>query len=396
MHRRSLGWTGVLLTLSLTLLSVCPSASYGQDALGYALPAEFVPTPLSSTRPEEGFFVNYTFGMYLQTVPLGDQTVATRGFLDIDGSIGGVPFVFAGSNRIALTTKQVTGPQSQLPSHRVGMGYRFFEGGVLEFNWLHVNTIRYSAVATPVPQDLFVRPDLADSFLFAPVVNFPTDFSGPGDDINGGAAYGVWNGAELMTIDFTQRLEQAELVYRMAPVIDTLCWRTYGYFGPRFVWFWERFRWRSFDQDSQGQSQDIWNAYYTNIISNRMYGIKCGCGNDWYIGNGISINLDGFVTPMLNIVTKRAQYERGDRRIGPIRKRTDRDYTLVPEFGASLAVNWFPYEGIQVKASYNIMAYFNTVTSEDPIDLDYSGINPDYDRTFRLVRGFEIGICFRF
>ena len=59
-------------------------------------------------------------------------------------------------------------------------------------------------------------------------------------------------------------------------------------------------------------------------------------------------------------------------------------------------LNWFPYEAIQVRAGYNFMAYFNTVTSEEPIDFDYSAVNPEYDREFRILRGFEFGIALSF
>src|SRR5262245_29651387 len=56
-----------------------PSVVRGQDATGYALPDVVVPSPLTGTRPEEGCFFYGTFTMYLQTMTLGQQTVAVRG-----------------------------------------------------------------------------------------------------------------------------------------------------------------------------------------------------------------------------------------------------------------------------------------------------------------------------
>jgi hypothetical protein len=279
---------------------------------------------------------------------------------------------------------------------RIGGGYRFADGSRIDANWLHINTVRYTATATPIPQDLRLAPDLSNSFLFSPVSNFPLEFSGPQNDTSLGPAFGIWNAADLMTINFTQRLEQYEIIYHLPPVLETDNWRTAGYVGPRLVWFWERFLWRTFDLDVTGMSADVWNAYYSNVVSNRMFGMKIGCNNDWYIGNGLSCSCDLWVTPMLNMVHKIAKYERGDKNVGPQRSRGDRDYTLVPEVGTQLSLNWFPYEGIQLKASYDFMAYFNTVTSERPVDFDYSGLNPNYDRIYRYLKGFEIGLMIRF
>lgn len=369
----------------------------GQDATNYAPPDVILPSPLSSSRPESGVFVYGSFAYYAQTNPIKHQVIAKRGLLDVFGEITGAPNVPIGLQREALETDQVSGPQSQQPGFRIGVGYRFADGSSLDLNWLHLNTIAYSAVATPVPVDFVLRPDIADSFLFAPVSNFPLDFAGPQNDTTLGTAFGIWNGADVMTLEYRQRNELYELIYRTAPVVDTLEWRTYGIVGPRAVWFWERTRWRTTDLALDGQSADIWQALYNNIISNRLYGVKIGCGNDWYLGNGFSCNTEVWCTPMLNIVQKIAKYERGDRNIGPERKRADRDYTLVPEVGARVAMNWFPYEGIQLKASYDFLAYFNTVTSFRPISFDYSAVVPEYDRLFfRHLRGFELGIMFSF
>src|SRR5207244_2438501 len=137
--------------------------------------------------------------------------------------------------------------------------------------------------------------------------NYPLDFSGPGNDVNGAAAFGIWNAADLMTLSYTQRLEQYELIYRLPPFYESESFRSAAYYGPRLVWFWEKLEWRTFDYDLDGQSTDVWNAFYTNTISNRLYGLKIGCTNDWYIGNGLAVTLDPWVTPMIDFVKKIAK-----------------------------------------------------------------------------------------
>lgn len=393
MRGRIYGWTALLAVAMM----LAPAAAPAQDITGYALPAQFLPTPLASTRPEEGLFFYGTFALYVQRVPLPDQQIAVRGFADLTGEFQQIIVpVFAGSGEEALNTHQVTGPQSQQPGWSIGGGYRFFDGGALDLHWLHLATQKYTAVATPVPQSLNFRPDLLNTFLFAPVNNFPLDFAGPSNDVSGVGAFGVWNAADLMTLEYTQRNEIIELTYRFPALIDQLNWRTYAFVGPRFVWFWERLKWRTFDADDTGNADPVFQALYTNIVSNRMYGLKVGCGNDWYIGNGLAVTLELWATPMMNIVKKRAKYERGDRGFGPERKRSDTDYTLVGEASGALNLSWFPYEGIQVKAGYNLMNFFNVVEMETPVDFDYNAVNPEYGRGYRWLRGFEIGVMIRF
>ncbi len=390
--RQSLGWTA-LIVLPLLLL---PSRGSAQaDATGYALPDTSVPTPLGGTRPD-GLFFGGDFALYTQNIPLGSTVVARRGFKDIEGTITGQPGLFVGSGKDALNTRQVTGPPSQDPGFRIFGGYRFFDGSSIEASWLHLATNRYTALATPIPKDLNVGSNLQESFLTSPVSNFPLDFSGPANDINGVAAFGIWNGADLMTESYTQRTEIYELIYRLPAFYENENYRTAAFIGPRLVWLWENYNWKTFDFDANGASADVWNAFYTNVVSNRMYGIKMGCSNDWYIGNGLAVSFEPFFTPMIDFVKEYAKYERGDRHMGPERKRARTDYTLVPNVGASLNVNWFPYEGIQVKAGYNLDVFINAKTSEHPIDFDYSAVTPAYDRTVRILRGLEFGLAFKF
>src|SRR5207248_1778798 len=145
-----------------------------------------------------------------------------------------------------------------------------------------------------------------------------------------GATFGIWNAADIMTEELDQRFQMIELTYRK-PIFETECWRSYGLIGPQFVWIWERYKWVTTDLDASGNASDLDVGKYTNIVSNRMYGIKIGCGSECYVGNGFSLSCDLTAAGLLNIVKERVKYERGDRHLGPERKRSITDYTLVPE-----------------------------------------------------------------
>src|SRR5262249_4416845 len=133
-----------------------------------------------------------------------------------------------------------------------------------------------------------------------------------------------------------------------------------------------------------------------NITSNRMYGAMCGCGNECYLGCGFSLALDISGSLLLDVVKERIKIERGDRNQGPERKRARTDYTVGPELRSTLKLCRCPTQHIQLKLGYDAMAFCNTVTSELPVNFNYSAIDPGYQRVFRLLDGLEIGIAFKF
>ena len=59
--------------------------------------------------------------------------------------------------------------------------------------------------------------------------------------------YGIWNAASQMETRFTQRFDIYQVNCRF-PMWETQDFRTYGLFGPRIVWIWERFSWRSVER----------------------------------------------------------------------------------------------------------------------------------------------------
>ncbi|HKB35105.1 MAG TPA: hypothetical protein VKD72_01540 [Gemmataceae bacterium] len=421
MRTRGLRWAGVLLAWAVLTPSVGWAQQVGtlgllfdvphdenlpplivrgqmDTAVNYAPPDPQLASPLYSTRPESGWFFHGEYLLFRQTVPLRNQLVASRGFLDVDGGVTGTVGTFVGSGAAALQTNQVRGPGSYQPGFEAGFGYRFEDGTTVDVSWWHLTKAGYGAVATLLPPLLQLDQPLANTFLFSPVFNFPSDFAGPTNDVAAGTghAFGIWNAADLMTIEFVQRNEIFDLTVRK-PIFETECWRTYGLVGPRFVWFWERFKWLTVDLNINGDAAPPENtAIYTNIVSNRMYGAFCGIGNECYLGHGFSTSLDLEGALFLNIVKERAKYERGDRHVGPERQRKRIDYTTVPEAKASLNLWWYPYEGIQVKLGYDAMAFFNTVAGQTPIDFDYSAVAPQWERVFRFLDGLNIGIAFSF
>src|SRR5207249_2190922 len=114
------------------------------------------------------------------------------------------------------------------------------------------------------------------------------DYLGPGQKVNApgsniGAASGLWNAATLMTIDMVQRFDIYQMNFRQ-PLYQGENYRNYGLFGPRNVWFWERFKWRTTDTDINGESVPDDSVVYTNVVSNRLWGFHFGMGNEFASG----------------------------------------------------------------------------------------------------------------
>lgn len=309
MHARSncLTWllTGTLV-LAMNVGARAQTADFGPE-VPHADPAS--PLPIGHDRMEKGgFFVSTSFLYYRQTNPLKNQAVAVRGFQDTDGSIQLlrnalfgttepiVPGRFFGSRIQALNTDQVSGPVSYQPGMGLSLGWRFEDGVSIEFNWKHLWDAKYTAVASLAPPNGAYGGQLADTYLFSPVFNFPAEFSGPSDKVvlsntlgtgsasasasttiiggsfiggttpaanfslftaqasasaQGGltapfAAYGVWNAASLMTLSFVQRNDMFDLMGRI-PYYQDDCSRYYALVGGRTVQFWERFAWTTTD-----------------------------------------------------------------------------------------------------------------------------------------------------
>jgi hypothetical protein len=398
-------WRGCLLAIGAAL---APGLAFGQDQggpvsfQGYAPMGDEksqLPIPVGNTQPDlGGLFLVGQYVMLRQTNPIQGQPIATRGFIDEDGSITGVPGIHVGSGVIALDANQVSGPNGFQPGFRAGLGWRFGDGSAVSFDWMYITNATKIAAATLAPQGLNVGNNFSESFISAPVYNFPNNFAGPPDKLGVGdfeAAFGIWNAASIMTLSFQQRFNQAQITYRF-PVYETECYRLSGLVGPRMVWLWEAFRWVTTDLPASGTPDfDTDVATYNNIVSNVMYGVHAGTSQEWYIGHGFAVQLDLQAALFADSAALRADYQLGNH-FGVENKRSRREFAVVPEFQAMLGMQWYPHEGIQLMVGYNLMYFLNTIASPQPVDFDYGSLTPPYLRTNRLFDGIQAGITLSF
>jgi hypothetical protein len=434
-----------------------PTVVRGQD---YEPPDPVFPVPLYHNHPENGgFYAAGSFVFFRQTNPLGNQPVAVRGVNDTFGNIQatmnfltdiefnnpGAPVQvgkFFGTGTEALNVHQVSGPNSYQPGFRISLGWKFQNDLDVEFNWTHLVNKKESATAAPIGPTLNGGPDNFDSFLFSPVYNFPNNYAGvnskltlslntPGSFTVGpiplgfladqvfhttNGPYGIWNGAQLEQIQFFQRYDDFELIGRI-PMYESERCRCYGLFGPRAVQLWENFQWRTIDYsvlnvhldvtptgvrqifdvaaDSGGISGPQFQALYSNTVSNRLYGPLFGYGTDVYIGHGFGVNFEIRGAPMIDVVKERAKYELGDRSTSAQRNRTD--YDMAYELDGRVNLTWYPIEGVELRVGYEVMNFFNTVSSPQPIDFNMGSLTPKWDRgTYRFFDGFTAGISLIF
>lgn len=392
--RRSIRW----LLLSAGLLLIPTTASAQLD-----VPPKLFVGPLSNPRPEEGgLYVGFNF-VYMRTnrpMPIS-QSVAIRGIMDRDGAISGTPGTILGSGEEALNTDQLRGPGVWQPGWDLWIGWKFRDGVAVELGWRHLVEARYRAFAQIQPPDGLLIGQLESTFFFAPVVNFGTDWAGASPNIPAGTpatTFGIWNAASLMSIEFIQRYDIYTLNARF-PVVQTDNYRSYGLFGPRIVWIWERFKWRTVDADIDGVTSAETSAVYSNMVSNRMTGLHAGVGHDWYWGStpigafAFEFDIEGGL--YLDMAKTTAKYEREDRAVSSGRHR--RINALVPSVEARAGIKWYPWEGISVALGYDVQTYFNTVASPRPIDFNLSTVDPEYRHVFfRWYHGLRLGVSFSF
>ena len=209
-----------------------------------------------------------------------------------------------------------------------------------------------------------------------------------------GNTVGLWNAADIMTISFKQRYDQVDFTGRV-PVYESEYARSYAMIGGKFSWFFDKFEWRTVDEDILGQESPIWTADYSNILSQRMYGPVIGCGQEVYLGEGLALSADLTGSLLFNVIKQRAKYERADGAISA--KRSNLDYSLVPNGNAHFNLWWYPIEGVQLTAGYNAMMFFNTWGIDQAIGFDLGAIDPVYNRhQFRILHGFNLGLTFSF
>ncbi len=379
-------------------------------AKALTFPPEPFVGPLSHPRyTDGGFYIGAEFLYFTQTRPILSETVAYRGVLDTSGGLTGTPGTFVGSGQEALNTNQTQGAGNDYqPGLDIFIGYRFQNGVSVDLEWWHLTEARYSASAGPVggplPAGFNFGTLSQNTFLFAPVYNWPLSFSGNFASVlvNGvpavGATAGIWNAASEMTEQFIQRFEMVQLNTRV-PFWETENYRGYGTFGPRAIIMWEEYQWRTVQDDVVGQSAASTSAIYSNVASNRLYGAYCGSGHDWYLGSSpigafaIDFQINGAL--YMDFVKGRFEYELGDK--SEAAHRAVDAYSVCPGFDGKIGLMWYPWEAIQLRVGYDFMALFNTYASPRPIDFDYGTINPAFNAGItRWIQGWDIGIALVF
>ena len=380
-------------------LFLLPSIGLAQQGV----PPVIFTGPLSGPRPEDGgLYVGFSF-VYMNTNrTLASQNIAYRGFKDLVGDIsGGPPGTFVGSHDVALRTNDVMGPGQYQPGWDLFVGWKFQGGIAVEIGWRHLTQVRYHAAANIIPPDFNVGSKFENTFLFSPVTNFPTDWAGADKKLPVGSnasVFGIWNAASSMQIDFVQRYDIYTVNARV-PIWETDTHRSYGLFGPRIVWIWERFNWRTVSADINNNAGPDTTAIYSNVVSNRLNGVHFGFGNDWYLGStpigAFAFNLDIEGGLYVDLVKTTANYNRGDGLISS--GRSGRYSSIAPAFEMSAGMKWYVWEGITLGLGYDIQTYFNTLASPKPVDFNLSSVNPEYDHQFfRWYHGFHASLSFSF
>lgn len=355
-------------------------------------------------------------------------------------ALQGVPGQFVGSKVPALSANEV-GRDTFEPGARIAIGYRLRNQIAIEFNMWRLAEFSSTAGAGIVPGGArgFGGPgfgaDLADSFLTAPFFNFTPNFAGPSRDIVSNvlfapkppgqahffaslnpqspretlvtaaqladlrnyrgipiAAYGIWNGAEDMTLEFVQRALNSELNCRL-PVYETDCERTYMIVGARYMNLFERFRFRTVDLDVDSISDPVNAATYENQWENQLYGGQIGYGYENYIGQGFAWSVEGRVGLFVDWRKTGVKVERGDAD-GPMQYRDDT--SLSPFFQAGIFAWWYPLEGVQARVGYEFQGIFNVRRSEQPVTFDLGKLMPTYEDMFLRFDGLSAGVAFIF
>jgi hypothetical protein len=391
---------GFRFWLLIAGLLFLPSAALAQTSV----PPVLFTGPLSNPRPEEGgIYTGFNF-VYMNTNrTLGAQTIAYRGFLDRDGQASGTGLAntWVGSKDVALNTEYLLGPGLNQPGWDLYAGWKFSGGVAVELGWRHLVQAKYSASAAIIPPDNKTGLNFENTFMTSLVTNFSTDWAGADPRLPTGtiaSVFGIWDAASLMQIDYIQRYDIYEINVRI-PVYETDCWRTYGLLGPRIVWIWERFHWRTVSADVNGNTAPDTIADYYNMVSNRMTGVHAGCGNDWFLGNtpigAFACNFDIEGGLYLDFCKTDVQYQREDRVISS--SRGGRLFALSPGVNMSLGLKWYCWEGITVDLGWDLQTYFNTYASLHPVDFNLSTVNPTFDHIFfRYYTGLRFGVTFSF
>ena len=413
MRIKSVWGAGVLAALAaLTVLA--PGKTLAQEswpqggfATGYSPPAVQLPYPLYSTHPENGgLFVAGSYIMYNQTNPLRGQSqpIAYRGFVATDDTVldsPGTAGTFVGNRNVALNSIQVGGPYTFEPGFQLEIGWKFGDGSALTASFWYITDAQYSAAATLAAPNYQYTSSQQQTYLTSFVYNFPADFAGAPDKVTNASGtagpysvYGIWNGASTMTISLRQFAEQFFMTYRK-PFFETETYRASALVGPKFFWIEDAFRWITTDLNTFGVTSPIYEGVYNNQVDNRNYGVWAGLQQEWYLGWGLALMLNLNAGAFLDVVKTEVDYQRGDRG-GPENKRGRTMEQAAAQLQATPSIMWYPLEGIQVAFTYDFFVFLNQAASQQPVDFNYSSIDPAMTYFARFFNGFQATVAFVF
>jgi len=412
MRNRLYGGMAVLVAAFAAATPVHAQGTALTDASGIPGGSEWEGFPLQNRTPlgspaRQGFYATADLLYFAKTNTLRNQTIMYRGLIDSTGALTGVPGTYLGSGAVGLST-DMFGRRSFTPGWKLAIGFKTEDNIQVQLSYLAVHKQDYNASATLVPNGFIGRRDLVDTYLTAPVYNFPQAYAGPAQKttLDGltvppnpftlpvGLFYGIWNGASVATIRYTEDYTQWDLGARV-PLFDTEYSKIYALGGVRMDWFMERFQWRAQSFDIDGNAGPNTAANYTNNLSQRMYGPYVGCGHEIYAGNRFSMSTDLNAGLLFNVIKERAKYELEDKTIQ--NKRSVNDIGLVPTVGGNANLWWYPIEGLQVRVGYNAQTFFGTKNMAEAVSFNYGGIAPEYGyQGFRIVHGVNVGVGFFF
>ncbi len=379
----------------------------------------------------------YIRGSGNQTVDILDGRLTTTPFITTLLANPGTSGQFLGSGAVALTTQDVGGDKF-VPGSRFTLGYRLRNGIAFEGNYMSLVAARQTATAGILPPRTGgVGLDLSNSFISAPFFNASPYLAGAVQDVvsnvmllptNGGgvvslvtpgaqnganqvitddatidglianrgffmAAFGIFNGAEIMEQDLRQRFASSELNMRV-PIFQGEVTRTYWTGGLRYMGSEERYRLRIVDFDiNSNAGPDSWMVY-SNKIKNHYYGVQSGLGTEAYLGYGFAFSVDAKVGVAAENSKANVEVERGDGLYSL--KHSNNQFQVAPIVQGGAYVWWYPIEGVQLRAGYEFLGIFNARRSPNPIDFDLGRLQPKYENMFMSIDGFTLGVAFIF
>jgi hypothetical protein len=152
---------------------------------------------------------------------------------------------------------------------------------------------------------------------------------------------------------------------------------------------------RIVDQDIDGNTSPYDTMLYDNEWENQLIGLTTGCQHEYYLGNGFAISCDGRLGIFANLQQNKTIVARGDDSTIAISVQ-ERNLTFSPSGQLGVYGWWYPFEGIQIRAGYEVFGALNIRRSEHPVSFDLGHLDPAYDNQALIMDGFVLGFSLIF